>query len=348
MHLQFRKQAHTLSLTEFGLVLGLFFVSPAALLAAQFVGAGRRTRRAPPPAPDEARLQPRASCRSAAASRCSSSARSTTATRTACRTWALVLIAAAVAHTVGVLLVSAVIAVVEGQTRGAAACPDARRSPSIGALATASLGLAGVLLIDTSARGRPPARPPRRHLRARVPRLHDPARAARAPRVPLRVDARDAGSARVRPCRGPAAGRGTAPAPCRVRGDPADLADRGRAGAPKRQRRQRRDADASRGALRSRQPRIRAYRRHGRTRCCCVGDARAHEFDAFLAARALDDAIIGALRGEERVFGFLLVGDRIGRRRHVRRRPTASCSRHSRVTPASCSRTDGSSTRSPR
>ena len=40
VHLQFRKQAHTLSLTEFGLVFGLFFVSPAALFAAQFVGAG--------------------------------------------------------------------------------------------------------------------------------------------------------------------------------------------------------------------------------------------------------------------------------------------------------------------
>src|SRR5262249_18701172 len=40
VHLQFRKQAHTLSLTEFGLVLGMFFASPAGLLAAQFVGAG--------------------------------------------------------------------------------------------------------------------------------------------------------------------------------------------------------------------------------------------------------------------------------------------------------------------
>jgi hypothetical protein len=34
VHLQFRKQAHTLSLTEFGLVFGLFFVSPVALFAA--------------------------------------------------------------------------------------------------------------------------------------------------------------------------------------------------------------------------------------------------------------------------------------------------------------------------
>ena len=40
VHLQFRKQAHTLSASEIGLTLGLFFVSPAGLLAAQLVGAG--------------------------------------------------------------------------------------------------------------------------------------------------------------------------------------------------------------------------------------------------------------------------------------------------------------------
>ena len=40
VHLQFRKQAHTLSLTELGLVLGLFLASPADLLVAQVVGAG--------------------------------------------------------------------------------------------------------------------------------------------------------------------------------------------------------------------------------------------------------------------------------------------------------------------
>ena len=40
VHLQFRKQAHTLSASEIGLTLGLFFVSPVGLLAAQLVGAG--------------------------------------------------------------------------------------------------------------------------------------------------------------------------------------------------------------------------------------------------------------------------------------------------------------------
>jgi len=40
VHLHFRKQAHTLSQTELGLMLGLFFASPATLLVAQLVGGG--------------------------------------------------------------------------------------------------------------------------------------------------------------------------------------------------------------------------------------------------------------------------------------------------------------------
>ena len=40
VHVHFRKQAHTLSVTEIGLVFGLFFASPVALLAGQLVGAG--------------------------------------------------------------------------------------------------------------------------------------------------------------------------------------------------------------------------------------------------------------------------------------------------------------------
>ena len=53
VHLHFRKQAHTLSLSEVGLALGLFFASPADLLIAHIVGAtvalvfNRRQRAAP-------------------------------------------------------------------------------------------------------------------------------------------------------------------------------------------------------------------------------------------------------------------------------------------------------------
>src|SRR5689334_9820729 len=40
VHLHFRKQAHTLSASEIGLVLGLFLAWPGALLVGQIVGAG--------------------------------------------------------------------------------------------------------------------------------------------------------------------------------------------------------------------------------------------------------------------------------------------------------------------
>ena len=147
VHLQFRKQAHTLSLTEFGLVFGLFFVSPAALFAAQFVGAGvalavHRRQRPMKLAFNLAELP-----------LCSGIALLVFRSfyggdPNSMRTWALVLIAAAVAHTVGVVLVSAVIAVVEARL----AAPQLAQTLAIsliGALATASLGLAGVLLIVT-------------------------------------------------------------------------------------------------------------------------------------------------------------------------------------------------------
>src|SRR5207248_1697783 len=38
VHVHFRKQAHTLSLSEIGLVFGLFFATPLALFAGQFAG----------------------------------------------------------------------------------------------------------------------------------------------------------------------------------------------------------------------------------------------------------------------------------------------------------------------
>src|SRR5947209_6941116 len=40
VQLHFRKQAHTFSVREIGLVFGLYFATPGALLAGQIVGAG--------------------------------------------------------------------------------------------------------------------------------------------------------------------------------------------------------------------------------------------------------------------------------------------------------------------
>jgi hypothetical protein len=114
VHLQFRKQAHTLSLTEIGLVLGLFFASPANLAGRAGRRLPRRALRAPPPAANQAAFQPRAD---AALHRHRAARLPLVSPRRpeSVQTWAVVLLAVAVAHTVGVGLVSAVIGVAEAK-----------------------------------------------------------------------------------------------------------------------------------------------------------------------------------------------------------------------------------------
>ena len=152
VHLQFRKQAHTLSLTEIGLVLGLFFASPANLLAAQLAGAAvalsvhRRQR----PIKLAFNLAQMPLCTGIALlvfrSFPHESAESV-------QTWAVVLLAVAIAHTVGVGLVSAVIGVAEAKF----VAPQLHRTLGVslvGALATACLGIAGVRADRLPAAGR--------------------------------------------------------------------------------------------------------------------------------------------------------------------------------------------------
>jgi diguanylate cyclase (GGDEF)-like protein len=309
VHLQFRKQAHTLSLTEFGLVFGLFFVSPAALLAAQFVGAGvalavHRRQRPMKLAFNLVEL-PLCSGIALLVFRSFSDGDPNSIT-----TWALVLIAAAVAHTVGVLLVSAVIAVVEARL----AAPQLAQTLSIsltGALATASLGLAGVLLIDM----RPEAglllllpavtcvlafraymaqREQREHLEF----LYESMRATQgAPEFSLAIGQLLVAARRL------------------LRADYAEiLLIPSTAGEPAI-----RSVSGSAGETLMHPVELSALDDHALEWIGAMDHplllSRRRDrgaFDGFLDARSLDDAIIGALRGEERVFGFLLVGDREG------------------------------------
>jgi diguanylate cyclase (GGDEF)-like protein len=146
VHLHFRKQAHTLSLAEIGIVLGLFFATPGGLLAAQLVGAGTAlvVHRRQKPVKLVFNLAEQTLCCGLAllifhwlvGTNPSS-----------LQTWAAAVLAAAVAHIAGVLLVSAVIAVAEGHL----AAPQLGRTLGItlvGALATACIALVGVELID--------------------------------------------------------------------------------------------------------------------------------------------------------------------------------------------------------
>jgi diguanylate cyclase (GGDEF)-like protein len=309
VHLQFRKQAHTLSLTEFGLVLGLFFLSPAALFIAQFAGAlvALAVHRRQRPMKLAFNLAELPLCSGIALLVFRSFYDGDPHSM---RTWALVLVAAAIAHTVGVFLVSAVIAVVEARL----AAPQLAQTLAIsliGALATASLGLAGVLLVET----RPEAglllllpavtcalafraymtqREQREHLEF----LYESMRATQgAPEFGLAVGQLLVAARRL------------------LRADYAEiLLISPNAGEPALQSVSGGNGETLMHAVEFAGLDSHALSRIERTDHPLVLSRRREsgEFDAFLASRSLDDAMIGALRGEERVFGFLLVGDRMG------------------------------------
>ena len=309
VHLQFRKQAHTLSLTEIGLVFGLFFASPATLLAAQVVGAGlalslhRRQR----PIKFAFNLAELPLCSGIALLIFRSFHEGGPSS---VWSWMVVLAAAAVAHTVGVALVSAVIAVAEAKL----AAPQLPRTLAIslvGALATASLGLAGVLLIEArplaglllvlpavtcalAFRAYMAQREQREHLEF----LYESMRATQgAPEFGLAVGQLLVAARRLlraeyaeilllAPTQGEPTLRSISGATGETLMHPEELAP----------------SDEL------------ALERVGSTdRSLLLGRRReAHPLDTFLASRGLGDAVIGALRGEERMFGLLVVGNRAG------------------------------------
>ena len=132
--------------------------------------------------------------------------------------WIGAMLGAVAASLVGILLVTVAIAIAEGSLEPAEA--SARGGISI----VSTIGVSNVVLIAIEL-----ARADRRALVLLVlpaaiggrsdPRLREPGEAPRASRVPLRVDEGDAGSARVQPRGRPAARRGPAARPRRVRGD---------------------------------------------------------------------------------------------------------------------------------
>jgi diguanylate cyclase (GGDEF)-like protein len=309
VHLQFRKQAHTLSLTEFGLVLGLFFLSPAALFIAQFVGAGlalavHRRQRPMKLAFNLAELP-----------LCSGIALLVFRSfydgdPNSMRTWALVLVAAAIAHTVGVVLVSAVIAVVEARL-AAPQLPQTLAISLIGALATASLGLAGVLLVETR---------PEAGLLLLLPAVtcalaFRAYMAQREQREHLEFLYESMRATQGAPEFGLAVGQLLVAARRLLRADYAEiLLIPPTPGEPAL-----RSISGGSGETLMHAVELSGVDNHALGRIGNLADPlmlsrrrEPGEFDAFLGARSLDDAIIGALRGEERVFGFLLVGDRMG------------------------------------
>jgi diguanylate cyclase (GGDEF)-like protein len=147
VHVHFRKQAHTLSMTEIGLVFGLFFATPPALFAGQIAGAGlalavhRRQR----PVKLAFNLAEQSLCTGIALLLF----RSLATGGGGGRLWIAALIAVGVAHVVGVLLVSAVIAVAERARLAATQLRETLGLSLIGSLATGCLALVGVALMES-------------------------------------------------------------------------------------------------------------------------------------------------------------------------------------------------------
>src|SRR3954468_276230 len=314
VHLQFRKQAHTLSLTEIGLTLGLLLSAPSALLYGQLAGTfialvvNRRRSQLRQLAKFAFNLAELPLCSGVALVVFRSLA---TPTDSAAHLWVLVLLACAVAHVVGILLVSTVIAIAEERFQA----PQLGRTlvtSTLGALATASLGLAVVTLLEVrplavlllvvpvlatvaAFRGYMEQREQREH----VEFLYESMRATQgAPEFGLAVGQLLVAARRL--LRAEYAEILLLPAsdgdgPLRsVSGAEGELLMR------PEERFTPADATAFRAVASTSSAMLLTQRR------------AAKAFDAFLRSRGLEDAILAPLRGENRTFGLLVVGERLG------------------------------------
>lgn len=313
VHLQFRKQAHTLSLTEIGLTLGLLLASPVALLVGQLAGTFvaltvNRWR--------SQRLFVKLFFNAAELPLCSGIAlvifRSFASPGDSLpHVWLLALLAASAAHTTGVVLVSAVIAIHEGRFHA----PQLSRTlvtSLVGAIATACLGLSAVglmgvrplalvlLAVPVAAcvlafRGYMTQREQREH----VEFLYESMRATQgAPEFGLAVGQLLVAARRL--LRAEFAEILLLPpnedeGPLRsVSGSQGELLMH------PEERLAPQDAAAFQEVTAAAKSMVLTRRRN------------AHELDAVLRARGIEDAIVGPLRGEDRMFGLLIVGDRAG------------------------------------
>ncbi len=309
VHLQFRKQAHTLSASEIGLTIGLLFVSPIGLLAAQLVGAGvaivvHRRQKPIKLAFNLAELS--LACgvgllifRSLGGS-----------VPTSPETWLPALLASGTAHATGVLLVTAVIAVAEGRLEA----PQFGRVllvSTVGAVSACCLGLLVAELLVTEPAALLLLALPliacgvsfraymvQREQRERVEFLYESMRATQgAPEFGLAV-----GELLVAARRLLRAEYAEILLLSPVHGEPALRSVSGPNGEMLMQRQTvSTDDEGLIGQVDEEgRPTVVPRRRP------------AHPLDDFLETRGLEDAIVCSLRGEQRTFGLLVVGDRIG------------------------------------
>jgi diguanylate cyclase (GGDEF)-like protein len=314
VHLQFRKQAHTLSLTEIGLTLGLLLAAPAAVLFGQIVGTvvalvlNRRRSQLRQLAKFGFNLAELPLCSGIALLVFRSLASPADSEP---HLWVLVLMACAVAHVVGILLVSTVIAIAEERLQA----PQLGRTlvtSTLGALATACLGLAVVELLQArpisvlllvvpvlatvaAFRGYMEQREQREH----VEFLYESMRATQgAPEFGLAVGQLLVAARRL------------------LRAEYAEILLL----PPSEDEGPLRSVSGAEGELLMHpEEHFSAEDAAAFAEIESIGSATlltrrraTPAFDAFLRSRGLEDAIVGTLRGEDRTFGLVVVGERLG------------------------------------
>ncbi len=308
VHVHFRKQAHTLSVTEIGLVFGLFFATPAALFAGQIAGAGLAL------AVNRRQRPVKLAFNIAEQSLCTGMALvvfDALAGGGGGRLWLAALVAVGGAHVVGVMLVSAVIAVAERTRLLVHQVLDTLGLSLAGSLATACLALVGVSLEESDPRLLLLLAFPvgicvlafRSYMQQRTQRdyvefLYESMRAAQgAPEMGLAVGQLLLSARRL------------------LRADYAEIILLTRTPDEPVLR----STSDAQGQMLMR-PDVLSPATNDAILCASAADRSIllprkrgrHALDAFIASRGLADGVVGVLRGDEGVFGLLLVGGRIG------------------------------------
>ena len=308
VHVHFRKQAHTLSVTEIALVFGLFFATPLSLFAGQIAGAALALaiRRRQRPVKLAFNLAEQSLCTGLALVLFRSLAGAG-----GDRLWVAALLAVGIAHVVGVLLVSTVIAVAERTRLVLRQVQETLGLSLAGALATGCLALVGVALEESrplallllafpvgtcmlTFRGYMQQRTQRDY----VEFLYESMRAAQsAPEMGLAVGQLLLAAQRL------------------LRADYAEIILLTRAADEPVLRSTSGSAGQTlmRPDMLSPETSEAIMRVSGAERSILLcRKRRPHALDAFLASRGVADGVVGVLRGEEGVFGLLLVGGRVG------------------------------------
>ncbi len=309
VHVQFKREAYTISLSEVGLVLGLYVLSPAGLLGAQLLGAAAallfvRRQRASKFVFNLAQMALTASVaviafRSVAVH----------GDPFGIAGWTGVLLAVVAASIVGILLVTAAIAIAEGSL-------DVRKLPiAAGISIVASVGVSSVVLIGIEL-----ARADRRSivllvLPVAVGVLAFRAFASQAKQHEhLEFLYESMKATQGAPEFSLAVGQLLISARQLVRAEYAELflfpagSEQGLRSTIGAQGEMTSHADSIHPADSQMLAAL-----NGSSEALLLPAGRApHSLDGYLAERSLPDAIVAALRGEDGAFGLLLVGDRSG------------------------------------